>query len=107
MRIKSASPCTITLRSLFSMMFGSTVRPEGRLASPRGKTSTSLHSDHVTFVGAWMALFTSARSKYSGETCVCGNEPLDDTRERHVARPGRRTHGNPRTSQRIGYCGAR
>ena len=63
MRMKSANPCAMTVRSLFSMTLGRTVKDVGRLASPFGNTFTDEHSVQVTLVGAWMAALTSARSK--------------------------------------------
>jgi hypothetical protein len=74
--MKSARPCTITERLLFSITFGSTVNAGGGLASPFGKTSISVHNVQLTLVGAWIAFLTSSRSKYSGETWVWKNDPL-------------------------------
>jgi hypothetical protein len=66
-RIKSASPCMITVRLLFSITPGRTVSELGRLASfpsgPAANTSKLEHSVQVTLVGAWIAFFTSVRSK--------------------------------------------
>lgn len=76
----------MTARSLFSMMFGSTVN-DGGLPSLCGKTLMFEHSAQVTFSGAWIACFTSVRSKYTGGVCTWKKEP-----------------GKPRTSHRIGYC---
>lgn len=77
MRIKSASPCTITVRLLFAMTFGRGPKDDGRLASPCGKTLTlSAHSVQSTPAGAWMCRLTSARAKYSGDSWVSANDPL-------------------------------
>lgn len=62
MRMKSANPWTITVRLLFSITLGRTLRAEGKLPSPRGKTSESEHSVQVT-LGAWIACLTSDLSK--------------------------------------------
>ena len=67
-RRKSARPCAITERLLFSMTFGSTVNAGGRLASPYGKTSIFAHNVQSTSTGAWIAALTSARLKYTGES---------------------------------------
>ena len=85
-KMKSASPCTITARSLLSITLGSTERAGGRLLSPLGNTLISEHSVQSTSRGAWMAALTSSRLKYSGETCVCGKDP-----------------GKPSTSHKIGH----
>lgn len=78
----------MTARSLFSIMFGNTVN-DGALLSPVGKTSIFAHSLHVKLTGAWIACFTSARSKYSGSVCAWEKDP-----------------GKPRTSQRTDHCHA-
>lgn len=65
-RMKSASPWTITARSLFPITFASTpFTAGGKLWSPPRPTNTFSfeHSTHVTFVGAWIAFLTSSRSK--------------------------------------------
>ena len=85
-KMKSASPCTITARSLLSITLGSTERAGGRLLSPLGNTLILEHSVQSTSRGAWMAALTSSRLKYSGETCVCGKDP-----------------GKPSTSHKIGH----
>jgi hypothetical protein len=61
--MKSANPCTITLRTLFSITFGKTVNAGGKLLSPSGNTFTFEHSAHSVSMGAWMASLTSFRSK--------------------------------------------
>ena len=73
-RTKSANPCTMTLRSLFSIAFGNTVKTGGKLLSPLGNTFV-LHSSQVTLRGAWMACLTSCLSKYMG-LWACGKVPL-------------------------------
>lgn len=63
-RMKSASPCTITVLMFFSMTLGNTVNAGGKLASSSwGKTSSLLHAVQFTSRGAWMAFLTSVRSK--------------------------------------------
>jgi hypothetical protein len=48
MRMKSAVPCTITVRWLFSITFGRTVKTGWRLLSPFGNTLDVVHSSQVT-----------------------------------------------------------
>lgn len=64
MSAKSARPCTMTVRALFSITFGSTVNAGGSDASPCGNTSVALavHADQGTS-GALIAFLTSVRSK--------------------------------------------
>lgn len=73
---KSARPCTITERLLFSITFGSTVYAGSGLGSPLGKTLVSVHSTQSTLAGAWIAALTSARSKYKGVVWAWKNDPL-------------------------------
>jgi hypothetical protein len=63
MRMKSARPCTMTVRWFFSITFGKTVKAGGKLLSPFGKTLILEHSDHSVSSGAWIAFFTSLRLK--------------------------------------------
>ena len=103
-RTKSANPWTMTLRSLFSIAFGSTVNTGGKLLSPSGNTFL-LHSFQVILRGAWMACLTSCLSKYMGVwICLC--VPLVYTAELDKTKGVRTedTHGRPRTSQRTGNC---
>ena len=60
---KSANPCTITVRKLFSITLGSTVNAGGKLWSPFGNTLMSAHSAHCVSIGAWIASLTSRRLK--------------------------------------------
>lgn len=61
--MKSANPCTMTVRAFFSIMFGRTVNTGGRLLSPFGNTFTFEHSVHSTSTGAWIASLTFLRLK--------------------------------------------
>lgn len=65
MRSKSASPCAITTRALFSITPGRTVNAGGRDESPCGKTSSCLITHAFQFLptGAWIAAWTSVRLK--------------------------------------------
>ena len=66
----TASPCTIIVRSDFSITFGSAAKADGGESSPPSSptnTSISEHANHETLTGAWIARFTSSRSKYTGD----------------------------------------
>ena len=62
-KMKSANPCTITVRTFFSITLGSTVKAGGKLWSPFGNTLTLEHSVHRVSIGAWIASLTSRRLK--------------------------------------------
>ena len=61
--MKSANPCTITVRTFFSITFGRTVNAGGKLWSPFGNTLTLEHSVQFVSRGAWIASLTSRRLK--------------------------------------------